>query len=84
MLRASLSSTKSQETRFHSRAPGARWSGCWSRRRETASSIALAPFGHRRPLVDRAVRVALDLEQLDVSRCAPLRVYASSAQPTAQ
>src|SRR5260370_18553913 len=49
MFWAILSRTKSQETLFQPAAPGARYWGEATRRGDTASCIAVAPLGHRRP-----------------------------------
>src|SRR5260221_191329 len=46
---AILSSPKSHETLFQLVAPGARYWGDSTRRGETASCIAVAPFGQSRP-----------------------------------
>src|SRR5213080_4303577 len=79
MLRASRSSAKSQETCFHSVAPGSRYIGLGTRRRETASCKALAPLGHSRPSLTGLSGSPSIWSSLPASL-----VYVTSEQPTAQ
>src|SRR5918994_1013860 len=80
---ASLSSTKSQETSCHSLAPDARYIGLVTRRRETASSIAVAPFGQRRPSLT-GLSGSPSICSSSTLPLASFLVYARSAHPTAQ
>src|SRR5918995_4439257 len=80
---ASLSSAKSQETCCHSVAPDARYIGLVTRRRETASSIAVAPLGQRRPSLT-GLSGSPSICSSSTLPLASFLVYARSAHPTAQ
>src|SRR5918994_1371983 len=80
---ASLSSASSQEICCHSLAPDARYIGVGTRRRETASSIAVAPFGQRRPSLT-GLSGSPSICSSSTLPLASFLVYARSAHPTAQ
>src|SRR6516165_858793 len=83
MFCASFSRVKSQETCFHSVAPGARYSGLGTRRREMASCSELAPLGHTVPSFT-GLSGSPSIWSSSTLPFAAFVVCASSEQPTAQ
>jgi hypothetical protein len=83
MLAAILSSASSQLSCFHCVAPAARYMGAATRRLLTASCIAVAPFGQRRPSLT-GLAGSPSIWSSCVFPSAAVFVYAISEQPTAQ